>query len=297
MNTTEIPKIIDAELVLNVFKKRFIAFLDKAVSSGAYLSSTPLSNTDIGEELMSRYTLLNSSNATRSEKSRLEGVSFWARLAAWIIDDIGLSQTQLDELSLLLAKKRVDYGCKNITGFGEIGIIVRAMDKVHRLENMAARGGETAVGESVDDALNDIIGYAGVAYLFLTEQWMDETISDVIEPEPEVVPMRFVPVPGLVFLGARGMHWAVNYMDYKTMISRRVDSRGSTIIARDAIPAESGQDIHQVTFCLSHVPTRSYIFIQLLEQHYRANSPMVLWGSTDLMIMAAEEVLGIKVVA
>ena len=282
--------MIDADLVITTFQGRFKGFLNKAGENSIYLSPTPLNNSDIGKELMSRYTLLRSSSTPHSETSKKEGESFWARLAAWIIVDRQLSPEQLDDLSVLLAKKRVDYGCKNITGFGEIGIIVRAMDKVHRLENMAARGGETAVGEPVEDALNDIIGYAGVAYLFLTGNWMDDTIP-VPPPEPII---NFTPVSGLVFIGARGMHWMVNFMDDQTMVSLRVDNNGRTSAL---VPSVSGQKIGDVQFCLSHLPTRAYIFTRLLENGGSVDRPGALWCDTAMLMRIIEDNMGIKVVA
>ena len=174
--------MIDADVVYNVFKGRFRAFLDDAIASwGSMEQNLPKGTPATGEythrRLMEHYRDVQSQThivAPPTDKSR----QFWLVLAGAVLITQGwTARSQLDEIADLLARKRVDYGCKNITDFGEIGIIVRAMDKVYRIENLTARGGDSAVGEPITDAMRDIVGYSGVAFLMVTKQWMDDTVE------------------------------------------------------------------------------------------------------------------------
>lgn len=70
------------------------------------------------------------------------------------------------EMHNLLCRKQHDYGHKNITNFGLVGVAVRMCDKIARLINMERRGGGSAlVGEPLIDAYRDIVGYAVIAIM------------------------------------------------------------------------------------------------------------------------------------
>lgn len=64
----------------------------------------------------------------------------------------------------LMCRKQHDYGHGNILSFGLFGVVVRASDKVARLENLMAKG-LTPANESVEDTLRDIVGYGAIALM------------------------------------------------------------------------------------------------------------------------------------
>ena len=73
------------------------------------------------------------------------------------------------ELHNLLCRKQHDYGHKNITNFGLVGVAVRMCDKIARLINIERRGGHAALaGEPLIDAYRDIVGYAVIAIMLYT---------------------------------------------------------------------------------------------------------------------------------
>ncbi len=66
------------------------------------------------------------------------------------------------KLAELLVKKQKDYGHGNINDFGELGILVRANDKIARLKNLQNKG---AVNESKSDSWWDLAGYSILALM------------------------------------------------------------------------------------------------------------------------------------
>jgi hypothetical protein len=81
----------------------------------------------------------------------------WGRLcyeAAW------------DIAELVISKQR-DYSHANILAFGEFGVLVRANDKVARLQNLL---GKTAANESKLDSWKDLTGYSIIATM-LDRDW------------------------------------------------------------------------------------------------------------------------------
>ncbi len=67
------------------------------------------------------------------------------------------------ELAELLISKQHDYGHNNINDFGELGILVRANDKIARLKNLRKR--ENPKNESVEDTWMDLAGYSILALM------------------------------------------------------------------------------------------------------------------------------------
>lgn len=89
-----------------------------------------------------------------------------------------ISQT-LDDIQLF-DKKQQDYGPKNISEFGEHGVLVRMNDKIERLKNLSnkyndnlCRGGteETAISENIEDTWTDISVYGIIARLCRKGKW------------------------------------------------------------------------------------------------------------------------------
>lgn len=74
------------------------------------------------------------------------------------------------DLSELLISKQKDYGHRNITDTGVIGLIVRMNDKIARLKNLHGFTDETykvksAKNESITDTWKDIANYAIIALM------------------------------------------------------------------------------------------------------------------------------------
>lgn len=78
----------------------------------------------------------------------------------------------LSELRDLMIAKHKDYGPGNIREFGELGVLVRSSDKVHRLKNLImVRGAETAVDEPLEDSWKDLANYGVIALMLRKGVW------------------------------------------------------------------------------------------------------------------------------
>lgn len=91
-------------------------------------------------------------------------------LATSVIKHAGASATQIlefqgtynhNDIVKLVCKKQHDYGHKNITNFGVVGVAIRVCDKIARIENL--KKDITPNNESLLDSYLDIIGYAMIA--------------------------------------------------------------------------------------------------------------------------------------
>ena len=70
-------------------------------------------------------------------------------------------QNAHQEMGTTLCKKRESYGPHNLTRFGNLGIVVRASDKVERLSTLVQSGSDRSPdGDSLRDAWMDLLGYA-----------------------------------------------------------------------------------------------------------------------------------------
>ena len=70
----------------------------------------------------------------------------------------------LRELKETLLKKQADYGHKNILEFGELGVLVRANDKLARLRNLM-QSQQAALNEPLEDSWKDLAGYSVIALM------------------------------------------------------------------------------------------------------------------------------------
>lgn len=64
----------------------------------------------------------------------------------------------------LLVDKQRDYGPKNITMFGEFGVLVRANDKLQRLINLIQNNKEPK-NEAIEDTWADLRNYSQIALM------------------------------------------------------------------------------------------------------------------------------------
>ena len=70
----------------------------------------------------------------------------------------------------ILCSKQHDYGHKNISNFGIIGVAIRICDKIARIQNLESR--ETPNNESIIDSYSDIVGYSMIAIMLEEESFL-----------------------------------------------------------------------------------------------------------------------------
>jgi hypothetical protein len=71
----------------------------------------------------------------------------------------------INQITDILAGKQRDYGHQNIARFGRSGLLVRAHDKVARLENLLGAG-KVPANETVMDNFIDVIGYSAIGMMW-----------------------------------------------------------------------------------------------------------------------------------
>lgn len=93
-----------------------------------------------------------------------------------------------EECDDLLISKQKDYGPKNILSFGELGVLVRANDKLERLkhnlwEGKVENGEDVEVEhESIEDTWKDLRNYAQIALMVRRGQF-DLPLEEEADPE------------------------------------------------------------------------------------------------------------------
>lgn len=78
------------------------------------------------------------------------------------------------ENAILMDKKQQDYGSRNISDFGLVGVIIRMNDKFQRIKNLVGNRRKASVNESIRDTFRDISNYAIIALLLDSKRWPDE---------------------------------------------------------------------------------------------------------------------------
>lgn len=68
----------------------------------------------------------------------------------------------------IFVDRQKKYGPSNIKVFGELGVLIRANDKIERLKNSH---GKDFVDESIDDTWIDIINYGIIAMMLRKNYW------------------------------------------------------------------------------------------------------------------------------
>lgn len=76
----------------------------------------------------------------------------------------------LQEIRSTMLERQRDYGSGNINAFGELGVMVRASDKIERLKNQH-KIGATPAGESLDNNWIDLAGYSTIALMLRRGTW------------------------------------------------------------------------------------------------------------------------------
>lgn len=74
---------------------------------------------------------------------------------------------------VLFDRKQRDYGMNNISAFGEIGVIVRAQDKLARVRNLnkAFNPNAQVNNEAIEDSWADLSVYGMIARLCRAGKW------------------------------------------------------------------------------------------------------------------------------
>lgn len=78
--------------------------------------------------------------------------------------------TILAEMRAVMITKQTDYGPGNIAVFGEVGVLVRASDKLERLKHLIM-GNRQPKNESIDDAWLDLANYGIIAQMVRRGWW------------------------------------------------------------------------------------------------------------------------------
>lgn len=88
------------------------------------------------------------------------------------------------DLMLVMYSKQRDYGRGNIDAFGEVGVLVRASDKLARLKNLLYDNpGSTPKNESVIDTWGDLANYAIIALMIRRGWWGLPLIESGLSPD------------------------------------------------------------------------------------------------------------------
>lgn len=75
---------------------------------------------------------------------------------------------------ILLDKKQQDYGSRNISDFGLVGVVIRMNDKFQRIKNLIGNRKKASVNESIRDTFRDLSNYAVIALLLDSKRWPNE---------------------------------------------------------------------------------------------------------------------------
>lgn len=90
-------------------------------------------------------------------------------------DDIKTFEDAIDEILFemrcTMITKQGDYGPGNIADFGELGVLVRANDKVGRLRNLLYENPNNPSNESLDDTWLDMANYALIGLMVRRGTW------------------------------------------------------------------------------------------------------------------------------
>ena len=70
----------------------------------------------------------------------------------------------------VLDSKQQDYGSENITISGELGVVVRAQDKLCRLRHLLIKNGDVN-HERIDDSWMDLANYGMIGHMLHNGVW------------------------------------------------------------------------------------------------------------------------------
>ena len=83
-----------------------------------------------------------------------------------------LARKVLSEVRATLIRKRADYGPQAIAAFGEVGVLIRAHDKICRLRHLLwEKPCAEPANEPLEDSSLDLAGYAVIGLLWRRGWW------------------------------------------------------------------------------------------------------------------------------
>lgn len=124
----------------------------------------------VSDSLAAFVTHQDSYNDGRSSSfyNARQAVSIMVDAGCMAMDSLMPITGSLDKNKLheLLCRKQHDYGHRNITKFGLVGVAVRMCDKIARAENITFSGGVAIqLNEPLQDTYEDIVGYAVIGVM------------------------------------------------------------------------------------------------------------------------------------
>jgi hypothetical protein len=78
------------------------------------------------------------------------------------------------ENAILMDRKQLDYGPRNISKGGIFGCLLRASDKFERLFHLFESNRKRAVNESIEDSFRGISNYMIIAIMLSNKEWPSE---------------------------------------------------------------------------------------------------------------------------
>lgn len=138
-----------------------------------------------GDQILRRTGMAWLTHEEMTEMVREEDEVWWEALGqtalGTLADTPAKSRRVMKEITDLCVWKQTDYGHDNINAYGQLGLRVRASDKLARIKNM---DGKPGVAEPARDAWVDLVGYSLIG-LMLEAGTFD---LELAEPEPASAP-------------------------------------------------------------------------------------------------------------
>lgn len=75
---------------------------------------------------------------------------------------------------ILLDRKQQDYGPRNISSFGLLGVTIRMNDKMERLKSLLGTKRRKPQNESIQDSFRDISNYGVIATMLSRGVWPND---------------------------------------------------------------------------------------------------------------------------
>ena len=92
---------------------------------------------------------------------------------------------------ILFDNKQHDYGPRNISDFGELGVLVRVNDKIQRLRHLHNdRKYNSPKNESVEDSWADITVYGAIARMVRNGHWPESSSRKLSSDSSELPTTR-----------------------------------------------------------------------------------------------------------
>jgi len=123
-------------------------------------------------------------------REKLEDYVYQLNDESWQVVEDFFSQMLVNYL--IFVQKQLDYGSGNIARFGELGVMVRANDKIERLGTLLLENREVQ-NEPVEDTWRDLANYGVIGLLCHLGLWpeykkLDDSDKEWQDPNPPASP-------------------------------------------------------------------------------------------------------------